>query len=92
MIRSLYTFKGMLFSVTFNKVTAGRRPGRPADGTTWSALNTDGFGTPHNIIRCYSNASTAYNDHFYVGTINWIDGGEIWQYVGYPIYLPIINK
>jgi hypothetical protein len=39
-----------------------------------------------------SNASTAYNGYFFVGTINRIDGGEIWQYVGFPVYLPAISK
>ena len=91
MIRSLYAFKGRLFSVTLN-FDSGMQTWATRDGTTWHPLNTDGFGTPNNVHTMYSNASTAYNDHFYVGTVNWNDGGEIWQYVGYPIYLPMINK
>ena len=91
MIRSLYAYNGMLFSVTFNNVS-GAQTWASNNGTTWSALNTNGFGTAHNYHTMLSNASTAYNGHFYVGTINRIDGGEIWQYVGFPVYLPAISK
>ena len=73
-------------------MSAARQTWTTVDGETWHALNTDGFGTPHNYHTLLSNASTTYNDHFYIGTINRIDGSEIWQYVGYPIYLPAIVK
>ncbi len=82
MIRSLYTFNDNLYSVTFNNVT-GAQTRVTRDGQTWRELNMDGFGTPHNYHTQLSNASAAFNGHFFVGTVNREEGGEVWQYLGY---------
>lgn len=86
MIRSLYTYNGTLYSVTFNNVS-GAQTRATRDGQTWRELNLDGFGTPHNYHTQLSNASTAFNGRFFVGTVNRVEGGEVWQYLGAPTAL-----
>jgi NHL repeat-containing protein len=77
-IESLYSFGGNLYAGTDNGVT-GIEIWRSIDGTTWSQINPDGFGDSNNVGTLWSNATTAFNNGFYIGVANNANGGEIWR-------------
>jgi hypothetical protein len=90
-INGLMTVQNQLFAVT-NNTTTGLQVWQSANGTQWIPLNLNGLGKTGNSSGLWSNSSTAYGSTFYMGTMNGVSGGEIWQYVGFPIYLPDISK
>lgn len=51
---------------------------RSSDGTTWSQVNSDGFGDAHNE-RVIVDAGTIYNGALYLATLNQVTGAEVWR-------------
>jgi hypothetical protein len=90
-IESLYTFDGFLYAVTQNNVT-GMEVLRSRDGLAWRQITLDGFGDSNNFATLWSNASIAFKNHLYIGTWNAVTGGEVWENVGFPLYLPIVTR
>lgn len=52
---------------------------RSSDGSSWEQANVDGFGDMNNTITNGSNATAGFLDQLYVGTVNTVDGGELWR-------------
>jgi hypothetical protein len=92
-IDSLYTVQNWLFAVAGN-TTTGLQVRRTTNGTDWTALNLNGLGNSNNTFVLWSNSSTAFANSFYLGIWNGTSGGEVWQYVIYPVsvYLPLVRK
>jgi hypothetical protein len=60
------------------------------NGTTWDRSNQDGFGDSHNTGTNRGNAVENFLGNLYVGTLNSIEGGEIWRMQQQAImYLPL---
>ncbi len=77
-IDMVYVFQNQLY-VSVNDAGTGIKLWRSSDGSTWERANQDGFGDSNNSGTNYSNAVANFLNHFYVGTANSIDGGELWR-------------
>lgn len=88
--QSLSTFDGYLFAVIQNPVD-GLGVWRSPDGSAWSQVASNGFGNVNNYGSLWSNGTMVFQDRLYIGTINQIDGGEIWR-LGYQTYLPLTER
>jgi sugar lactone lactonase YvrE len=82
------------YACTDNGAT-GTEVWRTADGTSWSQVNVDGFGDSNNVnVR----GGAVFKGRLFLGTTNnagWrqtVNGGEVWQFVGYPVYLPLVVR
>jgi len=86
---------GNYFYVCMSNGATGTEVWRTANGTSWSQMNVDGFGDSNNV-DVWSGA--VFKDRLFLGTRNdagWrqtVNGGEVWQFVGYPIYLPLVVR
>lgn len=77
-IEAVYAFQNHLYVSTKNTQT-GIEMWRTADGSVWEQVNQDGFDGNHNTGSNQANAVTHFLNQLYVGTINTIDGGELWR-------------
>jgi len=86
---------GNHFYVGTDNTATGTEIWRTANGTIWSQMNVDGFGDSNNVA-VWSGA--IFKDRLFLGTRNdagWMqsaNGGEVWQFVGYPVYLPLVAR
>jgi hypothetical protein len=90
-IEMVYTSNGSLFAGTDNNLT-GVEIWRSSDGLVWNQINPDGFGDSNNGGVVWNSSTLEFNHHLYVGTTNGVTGGEIWQYLGFPVYLPLVKR
>jgi hypothetical protein len=66
------------------------------DSGDWEQVGSDGFGDSNNQCSYLDNSVTAGS--LYIGTFNWANGGEVWQFAGSGqapgtgVYLPIVLK
>jgi len=91
-IDSLFVFNGCLYAGTRNDVT-GVEVWRSTNGTSWRQVNPDGFGDSNNGGTLWPVGTVAFNNRLYIGTAwNYANGGEVWQFVGYPVYLPLVVR
>ena len=87
-MNALEVFDGHLYLVVGN-MTTGLEVWRTADGTDWVQVGFAGFDTADNRSTYWDNAVAVHNGRLYVGTVNWIDGGEVWLYLPDTVYLPL---
>ena len=89
----LYTgasFNGYLYGAVANYAT-GFQLWRTSDGATWEkASSNDGLGDSNNQYVS-NNAMTVFNNSLFIGTSNWVNGGEVWQMLR-QVYLPQIMR
>jgi len=90
-IESLKAFNGSIYAGTSNSTT-GIEIWRSQNGTTWSQANVDGFGDSNNTFTLWSVGTVAFKNHLYIGTWNDANAGKVWQFVGYPVYLPLVVR
>jgi hypothetical protein len=90
-IETIYSWNGSLIAGTDNLIT-GVEIWQSSDGLGWNQINSNGFGDSHNIKVLWNSSIIEYNHHLYVGTENSTTGGEIWQYLKYPIFLPLVKR
>lgn len=76
--RSLKTYDGDLYASTFNDTTGTEIWKYAGSGSTWTQVNTDGFGDANNEYAVLE----VYGDDLYAGTGNVSTGVEIWKYDG----------
>ena len=84
---ALEVFDDQLYFVVGNMFT-GLEVWCTADGTNWEQVGFAGFGNANNRWPYWDNSVAVYNGNLYVGTANWIDGGEVWLYL-HRVYLPL---
>jgi hypothetical protein len=65
---------------------------RTTDGTTWTQANPDGFGNSNNSGTYLNNNVTVFSNGLYIGTSNGSSGGQVWQFTGYSLNLPLILR
>ena len=87
---SLRVFDGRLYAVAYNEQT-GLEVWRTADGTHWEQVGFAGFGDSNNDGTYLDNSVTVFNNRLFIGTMNWANGGEVWQMLN-QIYLPLIMR
>jgi hypothetical protein len=87
-IESLVTVDGKLYAGTDNSAT-GIEVWRSLDGSAWMQVNADGFGDANNISTLWSNASAEFQGDLYVGTRNFVTGGEVWRMEWSEVHLPL---
>ncbi len=64
---------------------------RTLDGNAWHTVAVQGFGDWANTYA-RASAMTVYKDGLYLGTVNWTNGGEIWQYLSRRVMLPVAHR
>ena len=74
-----YVFGDDLYACADN-IQTGAEVWRSSDGSNWDQVNRDGFGDS-NTIYCslWANGIVAFNGSLYIGTVNNVNGGELWQ-------------
>lgn len=90
-IESLLRIGGSLIASTQNNVT-GMEVLRSVDGISWSQINLDGFGNLNNYATLWNNATAIFKNHLYIGSWNIVTGGEIWEFIGFPAWLPLVRR
>ena len=90
-IRSLVVLNNALNAFTYNRTT-GIEVWRSNNGTDWEQVNIDGFGDSLNSSPYWDNSTTVFNNALYVGTWNNGHGGEVWEYLGKRIFLPLTMR
>jgi hypothetical protein len=74
--------------VSVNNTVTGIEVWRSSNATNWEQVNLDGFGDSHNTGTNQSNATAEMQNRFYMGTVNSMDGGELWRMEQFT-YLPL---
>jgi hypothetical protein len=77
-VESMIVMNTYFYMGTKNRST-GCEVWASSNGSTWSQVNTDGFGDPYNIEV---DKMVEYGNNLYAGTNNRVTGGEVWQYNG----------
>ncbi len=88
----LIGFRNELYLMIGNFGT-GAQVWRSANGVNWQPIMQDGWGDGNNWCADYYNkAHAVYSNSLFVGTINEVDGGEIWQLMPRQVFLPLALK
>lgn len=88
----LIAFDNRLYLV-FSNLTTGAEVWQSADGSTWKRIAEPGWGDSDNQFADYFDRGAAvFNNSLYIGTANSANGGEVWQYVGFQVYLPLVMR
>ncbi len=75
----LIVYQNYLY-LTFSNLVTGAEVWRTSNGSTWEQVGFNGFGDALNIHADYfDKAATIYNNSLYIGTLNNVEGGQIWQ-------------
>lgn len=77
-VEMVLVFQDQLYISLQNSVT-GVELWRTADGVNWEQVNPDGFGDSHNTSVFMNNANAEFKCQLYLGTLNSLDGGELWR-------------
>ncbi|HEY6073425.1 MAG TPA: hypothetical protein VIV15_08565, partial [Anaerolineales bacterium] len=67
-----------LYLVLRNRAT-GMQVWMTSNGLDWTQIGFNGFGDYSNFEPYWDNSVTGFNNHLYVGDINYGNGGEIWR-------------
>jgi streptogramin lyase len=89
-IRSLIVHDDALFAITRNS-TSGLQVWRSDDGQDWLPIDTVGLGDSNNSRPNWDNSTAVFEDALYIGTVNWANGGEIWQLLK-STYIPLVVR
>ncbi|GAB4501631.1 MAG: hypothetical protein Fur0035_11740 [Anaerolineales bacterium] len=89
-ISALEVSSGRLYLVLGN-FGKGMSVWRSDDGLTWEQIAQHGFGNSNNGASYWDNSVTSFGGTLYVGTLNWSNGGQVWQ-LAHQIYLPLIMR
>jgi hypothetical protein len=80
-VEMVFVFQGNLYAGVKNTQT-GLEIWRSPDGINWEQVNQDGFGDKNNSSTNGSNAVVEFQGDLFVGTVNQLDGGELWRMEG----------
>jgi len=86
---ALVVLKSSLYLVAGNAST-GAEVWRTSEGTNWEQVDSAGFGDSNNRQPYWGNSIGVFQDRLFVGVSNGANGGEIWTYTGFPVYLPFM--
>jgi len=88
----LIALGGRLYLVFCNQAT-GAEVWHSADGGAWKQEVGAGWGDANNAMADYFDKGAAvFQNHLYIGTLNWATGGEVWMKVMNEIYLPLVMR
>jgi hypothetical protein len=77
-VEMVSVFENQIY-LSLNNEATGVEIWRSADVVNWEQVNQDGFGDTNNTRSNSSNASTAFLGQLFFGTLNAVDGGELWR-------------
>jgi hypothetical protein len=77
-VELVFVYQNQLYASVKNTFT-GLEVWRSPDGTNWEQANLDGFDDRDNTASNWSNATENFLGQLYVGTLNEVDGGELWR-------------
>ena len=87
----LIVFNDQLYLV-FSNVDTGAEVWQTGDGVSWRQISAGGWGDSNNGFADYfDKGAVVFNQALYIGTVNNVDGGEIWQRL-HQLYLPLVLK
>jgi hypothetical protein len=88
-INAMEVYRGKLYLVVQCDQT-GMQVWRTPNGTNWEQVGFAGFGDPNNQWSYWDNATTVFKDQLYIGTNNFVSGGEVWRMIPdvYQAFLP----
>ncbi|MHB8896667.1 MAG: hypothetical protein ACYC99_16040 [Candidatus Geothermincolia bacterium] len=72
----LVEYNTKLYALTDGPVSGCRVLFKPATGTTWTETCEPGFGNSNNY---YASAGVGFGGYLYVGTLNNVNGCEVWR-------------
>lgn len=88
---SMIVYHDQLYVATFN-TTTGSVVWRTSDGVHWEKVSEDGFGNAANRRPYYNNNAVVFDDYLFIGMYNFQNGGSIWMYLPWQMYLPMIAR
>ena len=84
---ALQVVGNVLYLVAGNEAT-GAEVWRTVNGTKWDQIGFAGLGDSNNRQTYVGNSIGVFKDRLFIGLRNYANGGEVWSYTGFPIYLP----
>jgi hypothetical protein len=87
---ALEVFEGQLYFEIGNN--NGLQVWRTGDGTHWERVATQGFGDLSNQFGQWDPVFKVFQDHLYMGTVNFATGAEVWKSVTNRTSLPVVLK
>jgi uncharacterized repeat protein (TIGR01451 family) len=78
---SMVVFDNYLYVGTWSNhsISTGGEVWRSSNGTSWTQVNTDGFGDASNVAAW---TMAVFDNYLYVGASNWGTGVEMWRSAG----------
>ena len=76
-VAGLTTFNGGMYAIV-EDIVSGMGIWRSFDGSHWEKVGSNGFGDSNNGRTYWGKAFVPFGTHLYVGTFNFVQGGEIW--------------
>jgi hypothetical protein len=79
--------------VVFSNTATGAEVWRSADGDSWDAISTGGWGDPMNTFSDYfDKGAGVFRTGLYIGTVN-DTGGQIWRIKETEaVFLPVVLR
>jgi hypothetical protein len=78
--------------VVFSNMATGVQVWQTGDGVSWQEIAAGGWGNGNNMFADYfDKAAVVFRGALYIGTMNEVDGGEIWRRL-HTVYLPLVLK
>jgi hypothetical protein len=77
-VNGLEEINGLLYLMVENDLT-GLEVWRTGNGMDWVQVGFDGFGDVNNQWSYWDNAMVVFKEKLYIGTNNYVTGGEVWQ-------------
>ncbi len=79
--------------LVFSNYFTGAEVLRTSDGDTWEQVSVGGWGDIANINADYLDKGAAiFHNSIFIGTMNDVSGGQIWQMISNMVFLPAILK
>ncbi len=90
----LIVYGGQLYLVFSNLATGAEVWRSPTgDAGHWTQVADGGWGDSDNgFADYYDKAAAVFGNRLYIGTLNWINGGEVWMTLTKDIYLPLVMR
>lgn len=97
-VETVFVWQNLLYAGVRNAQT-GIEFWRSADGDRWEQVNQDGFADKNNTGTNGNHASADFLGDLYTGTVNVLEGGELWRLhiqpadvTGVSLYLPFLHS
>jgi hypothetical protein len=88
----LVVYNSQLYCVV-GDINSGAEVWRTKDGVNWVQVGFGGWGDLENSRSYWDHAIDIFDDQLFMGTVRPdVGGGEIWMYLPYDVFLPVVTK